>query len=104
MAQDPARRRFWSRTRRLTGALLLAWLAANLALAWFARDLDAIRVFGLPGAYALAAVGLLLMYLAIIVVYAVAMDRLEAGCLRAQAQAPAPAPGAGDAPVRADLR
>ena len=83
---DAAHRRYWSATRRLTAALLGLWLAANLGLAWFARDLDAVTILGLPGAYALAALGLLLMYLLIVVVHAVAMDRLEARCLQAALQ------------------
>ena len=90
---DAAQRRYWSATRRLTGALLGLWLAANLGLAWFARDLDAVTILGLPGAYALAAVGLLLMYLLIVVVHAVAMDRLEARCLQAPPRPRGAGPG-----------
>jgi len=77
MSTDPAQR-FWRRTKRLTGALLGLWLAVNLLLPWFARDLGAWQVFGFPLGYWLAAEGALLVYLAIIVVYVVAMDRLEA--------------------------
>ena len=84
---DAARRSFWSRTRRLTAGLLLLWLAVNLAVPWFARDLDGLQVFGFPMAYWLAAVGLLLLYLVITVVYVVAMDRLEADYLDAMAAA-----------------
>ncbi len=78
---DASRRRFWSRTRRLTAGLLLLWLAVNLGVPWFARDFHGRRVLGFPLAYGLAAVGLLMLYLVIIVTYVVAMDRIEADYL-----------------------
>jgi putative solute:sodium symporter small subunit len=80
---DAARRLFWSRTKRLTAGLLLLWLAVNLAVPWFARDLDALRIFGVPLAYWLGAVGMLIVYSVILWVYVVAMDRLEADYLDA---------------------
>lgn len=82
----PARHRFWLRTRRLTLALLLIWLSINLALPWFARELDAFSVFGFPLGYWLSAEGALLLYLLIIVAYVFAMDRLEAGLVAEEAQ------------------
>ena len=81
---NEARRVFWSRTKRLTLVLLAVWLLASLVVPWFARDLDAVRSFGFPMSYWLAAEGALLLYLAIIVIYVVAMDRLEAGYLLAE--------------------
>ncbi len=76
-----ARTRFWQRTLKLTGGLLLAWLAVNLFVPWFARDLQGWVGFGFPLGYWLAAQGALLMYLLIIVIYVVVMDRLEASYL-----------------------
>jgi putative solute:sodium symporter small subunit len=73
-----ARKWFWSRTRRLTAGLLLLWLLANLGVPWFARDLDRLLLFGVPLAYWRAAAGLLLLYLVIIVIHVLALDRLEA--------------------------
>jgi putative solute:sodium symporter small subunit len=69
---------FWQRTKRLTQLLLGIWLAINLLLPWFARDLDHFRAFGFPAAYWLLAEGALAAYLAIVVVYVVVMERLEA--------------------------
>jgi len=86
-----ARSVFWSRTKRLTGALLVGWLCVNLLVPWFARDLDAVQAFGFPLGYWLAAEGLLLVYLLIIAVYVVAMDRLEASCLADESAADAAA-------------
>jgi putative solute:sodium symporter small subunit len=74
---DAARQHFWKQTRRLTLGLLAAWLLVSLAVPWFARDLDGLRGFGFPVGYWLAAEGALLLFLLIIVVYAVSMDRLE---------------------------
>ncbi|MDE1926791.1 MAG: DUF4212 domain-containing protein, partial [Burkholderiales bacterium] len=73
-----ARRIFWSRTQRLTAALLVVWLIANLALPWFAPALNRWHMLGFPLGYWLMAVGMLGLYLGVVVVYVVAMDRLEA--------------------------
>ena len=73
--------------------LLGVWLAVNLMVPWFARDLNALRLWGFPLGYWLAAEGALLVYLLIIVVYAVAMDRLEVALLHAQTAADAAGPG-----------
>ncbi|HRC37272.1 MAG: DUF4212 domain-containing protein [Rubrivivax sp.] len=87
--------RFWLRTRRLTGGLLAVWLAVNLLVPWFARDLNQWQAFGFPLGFWLAAEGALLVYLAIIAAYVVAMDRLEAAYLAEQAATSAGAAGPG---------
>ena len=86
---ERVRAAFWRGTKRLTLALGALWLAVNLAVPWFARDLNAVQAFGFPLGYWLAAEGTLLVYLAIIVVYALAMDRLEARYLAAEQAAAA---------------
>ena len=88
-----ARRKFWQHTRRLTLCLLAVWLAVNLWVPWFARDLNLLRAWGFPLGYWLAAEGALLVYLLIIVVYAVAMDRLEAQLLATSSGADETGPG-----------
>jgi putative solute:sodium symporter small subunit len=85
-----AQQTFWRQTVRLTLGLLLAWLAVNLGVPWFARTLDSAHGFGFPVGYWLAAEGALLMYLLIIVAYVVVMDRLEARCLADEDVAQAP--------------
>ena len=80
---ERAKQAFWASTKRLTLALGGIWLLVNLAVPWFARDFNAWQAFGVPLGYWLAAVGTLFVYLAIIVVYALAMDRLEARYLAA---------------------
>ncbi|HLL10315.1 MAG TPA: DUF4212 domain-containing protein [Rubrivivax sp.] len=84
-----AKHAFWRRTKRLTLALGGLWLAVNLAVPWFARELNAWQWFGFPLGYWLAAEGALFVYLAIIVVYALAMDRYEASYLAAEREASA---------------
>lgn len=99
MRDDDPRRWFWRRTRQLTAALLLAWLAINFGTTWFARELSALSAFGFPLGYWLAAQGSLGLYLGIIVVYVVAMERLEARYLDAVDPLPAPPAAAVDPAV-----
>ena len=72
---------FWRTTQRLSVVLLLVWLAVTLLVPWFAREAYGLSVFGFPLGYWATAAGALLVYLAIVVVYSVAMDRLERGLL-----------------------
>ena len=55
----------------------MLWLGVTLLVPWFARDGQGLTVFGLPLGYSGTATGALLVYLAIVVVYIFAMDRLE---------------------------
>lgn len=99
------RQRFWNSTRYWTIGLLVAWLAVNLAVPWFARDLDRWQIFGFPLGYWLAAEGALLIYLLIIVIYVVVMDRLEDALQRDEGEAASAAGGAvGACTTRADAR
>ena len=90
---EDARSRFWSRTKRLTAGLLVAWLLVNLLGSWFARDLNAFKVWGFPLGFWVAAQGALIAYLAIIVVYVWRMDRLEANYLDAVEAGAGPSTG-----------
>lgn len=72
-----ARRRHWQRTRRITGVLLLLWLATTLVPLFFARELAATTLFGWPLSFYLAAQGAALVYLAIVGAYAWRMRRID---------------------------
>ena len=72
-----ARRRHWQRTRRITGMLLVLWLATTLAPLFFARELAGITMFGWPLSFYLAAQGAALVYLAIVGAYAWRMQRID---------------------------
>ncbi len=76
------RQRLWARTRRLTAWLLAVWTLVNLLGPWFARDLNRLQLFGFPLGFWIAAQGALLIYLLLIVIHVVCMERLEASYLR----------------------
>ena len=68
----------------LTLGLLTAWLVVTLLGPWFARDLSAWRIGGYPLGYWIASQGALVLYLLIVVVYVLVMDRLERRLLDAE--------------------
>jgi putative solute:sodium symporter small subunit len=68
---------YWSRTRRLTGLLLAVWFAATFLVVFFARELSEVEVLGWPVSFYMAAQGLILIYLAIIGIYTLRMQRLD---------------------------
>lgn len=66
---------------RLKTGLLLVWALVSFGVCFFARDLQ-YAVAGWPLGYWIASQGALLVFIAIVVVYAVAMryfERLESG-------------------------
>ena len=77
-----ARARHWRRTLRLTGALLLVWFLVGFVVTWFARDLD-FPFFGWPFSFWVAAQGGILVFVALLVVYARRMARNDRRLARA---------------------
>ena len=75
-ATAAARARHWRRTRRLTAALLLAWFVVGFGVTWFARDLD-FPFFGWPFSFWVAAQGGVIVFVALLAVYAGAMARVD---------------------------
>jgi putative solute:sodium symporter small subunit len=71
-----SRARHWRRTRRLTAALLFAWFAVGFGVTWFARDLD-FPFFGWPFSFWVAAQGGVIVFVALIAVYARGMARVD---------------------------
>ena len=65
-----------SRHLRLKGLLLLVWAVVSFGICFFARDLQWM-VAGWPLAYWVASQGAVLVFMAIVVVYAVAMSHFE---------------------------
>jgi len=80
----------WRRTRLLTFLLVAAWLAVVLGLGLFARELEKVRFFGWPLSYYMGAQGALLLFLAIIGVYAWAMRRFDRAAVGGALPADAP--------------
>lgn len=75
---DAGGRRAWRRGLRLIAALLAVWFAASLGLGvLFAAPLNEVRFFGFPLGFWFAQQGAILIFLALLVVNAVAMDRIE---------------------------
>ena len=68
----------WRRIRRLTLILLAVWFGVTFAAIFFARELAGLTLFGWSVSFYIAAQGALLVYLAIVGVYALAMKALEA--------------------------
>ena len=69
--------RYWQRTRRMTLWLLLAWFAVTFSAIFFARSLSAYTLLGWPISFFMAAQGSILIYVAIIAIYALRMRALD---------------------------
>ncbi|HEY4316356.1 MAG TPA: DUF4212 domain-containing protein [Herbaspirillum sp.] len=68
---------YWRSKRRLTLCLLAVWLFSTFLVIYFARDLNDLKLFGWPLSYYMAAQGLALVYLALIVIYNRRISRME---------------------------
>jgi putative solute:sodium symporter small subunit len=66
----------WPRVRRLTVLLLLAWAFVAFVPIYFARELN-FELFGWPFGFWIASQGALLAFLAIVVIYARGVTRIE---------------------------
>ena len=72
---DPARRN-WPRRVRSSAWLLAVWAAVTFGTTYYARQLDdATR--GWPFSFWMAAQGALLVYLVLVIVYALRMERID---------------------------
>ena len=76
MKLNEAQRYYWASTLRLTGGLLCVWLLVTVGVIWFADELNAINLIG-PLGYYMGAQGSLIIFLAIIAIYARQMQRLD---------------------------
>lgn len=70
-------RAYWRYTRILSASLLAVWFLVTFLAAWYATDLNQISFLGFPLAFYLFAQGILLLYLVIIGVYVLLMNRLD---------------------------
>ena len=73
----PRSRALKKRQRRLQAVLLSVWLAASFGPSFFARDLN-FEVWGAPFHFWMAAQGSVLVFMAIVAIYAGLMNRWEA--------------------------
>ena len=70
------RRHHWHQVRRLTAALLLAWLLVSFVVVFDARRWT-FAFFGWPFSFWWTAQGALLVFLGLVALYAFAMNRLD---------------------------
>jgi putative solute:sodium symporter small subunit len=76
MEMSEPRRSHWARTQQLTAGLTLLWFGVTFFGIYFARQLN-FTLFGWPFSFWLAAQGALIVYLGIVGLYALIMDRLD---------------------------
>lgn len=74
---DTRERAYWRATLRLTFVLLVLWAAVSFLPGWFAAELNSVDFLGWPLGFYMAAQGALLVFLAIVWLYAYRMDRLD---------------------------
>jgi putative solute:sodium symporter small subunit len=77
MGNQAKQRRYWRSNLRMTGVLLAIWFVATFGVSWYARELQAITLFGFPLSFFMAAQGALLIYLLLVGIYAWRMGRLD---------------------------
>ena len=70
-------RAYWRKNLRLTGLLLALWFAVTFLTTAFAREINAVSLFGFPLGFYMSAQGSVLVYVLIIGVYARYMNRLD---------------------------
>lgn len=70
-------REYWSKNLRLTAILMLIWFVVTYVVGFFARELNAITIFGFPFGFYMGAQGALVIYVIIIFFYARYMNRLD---------------------------
>lgn len=88
-----AKARHWRAVRRLTLVLLLLWAALGLGCGvWFADELNAFHLGGFPLGFWFAQQGAIVGFVLLILVYALAMRRIDRRYRAELAAATEPAP------------
>ena len=77
MKLTDAQRRYWRLNLLLTFGLLALWFGVTFVTGYYANELNAISFLGFPLGFYMFAQGSLVVYLLIIVVYVVVMNRLD---------------------------
>lgn len=70
-------REYWVRNIRLTAILLGIWFVVTYVAGFFARELNAITIFGFPLGFYMGAQGALIVYVVIIFFYASRMNKMD---------------------------
>lgn len=77
MPPDQRQRDYWRANLMLTAALLMVWLLVTFVPVYYARELNAIEFFGWPLAFYMGAQGSLIVYVLVIGIYALTMNRID---------------------------
>ena len=77
MKLTDAQRRYWRLNLLLTFGLLALWFGVTFVIGYYANELNAISFLGFPLGFYMFAQGSLVVYLLIIVIYVVVMNRLD---------------------------
>ena len=77
MKLTDAQRTYWRLNLLLTFGLLALWFGVTFVTGYYASELNAISFLGFPLGFYMFAQGSLVVYLVIIVIYVVVMNRLD---------------------------
>lgn len=70
-------REYWNKNLAITAILLAVWFVVTFVEAWFARELNQVSILGFPLGFYMSAQGSLAIYVAIIWIYAMYMNKLD---------------------------
>jgi len=68
---------YWHKNLVITGILLGVWFIVTFVEAWFARELNTVTFLGFPLGFYMSAQGSLIIYVALIGIYALLMRKLD---------------------------
>ena len=68
---------YWHKNLVITAILLFIWFVATFVEAWYARELNAFTFLGFPLGFYMSAQGSLIIYVALIGIYALVMRKLD---------------------------
>ena len=68
---------YWRRNLAVTAVLLVIWFIVTFVIGWYARDLSSITILGFPFPFYMGAQGSLIIYVLIILYYALYMNKLD---------------------------
>jgi len=68
---------YWRKNLVITGTLLSVWFLVTFVEAWFARELNTVTFLGFPLGFYMSAQGSLIIYVALIGIYALLMRKLD---------------------------
>jgi len=68
---------YWRKNLAITAVLLAIWFIVTFVIGWYARELSSITILGFPFPFYMGAQGSLIIYVLIILYYAMYMNKLD---------------------------